>query len=254
VLRALAVAATLLLVAGAARAEWSMFGEYQRFRWTEPTIGVKEKGPLWGIGLNWDQDKPERLAFRYRGKYYFGRVDYDGSTLITNQPVQTQVDYDGLLNELQLTYRRHESPTRVGVGFGLDYWNRQLSDVQREEWWVYFVRVGAEWTQRYRDGWFFGGGIKYPFYVYENPHATSIGFTEETKLYPEGKLSLYADLGYRRGYVMVSAFYDSWRFEQSATERTSGPPCVAAFGTQTCGLFQPASNADMYGIRLHVFF
>ena len=253
-LRALAVAATLLLVAGAARAEWSVYGEYQRYRWTEPTIGVKETGPIWGLGLNWDQNKPERLAFRYRGKYYFGDVDYDGSTLITNQPVQTTVEYTGLQNELQATYRRADSNWRVVTGLGLDYWNRQLSDVQREEWWVYYVRAGTEWSQRYREGWFADGGIKFPFYVYENPHARSIGFTEDTKLYPEGRLSFYFDVGYRTRYVMVSAFYDSWRFDESKSERTSGPPCVAAFGTPTCGLFQPASNADMYGIRLHVFF
>lgn len=252
--RAVAAAALLLLLCGTARAEWSVFGEYQRYRWTEPSVGVKEKGPLWGIGLAWDQDKPERLAFRYRGKYYFGNVNYDGSTLVSNQPVQTTVDYDGFANELQATYRRQESPWRVVVGVGLDYWNRQLSDVQREEWWVYYLRAGTEWRQRYRDGWFVAGGIKYPFYVYENPHAGSIGLDEDTKLYPEGKLSLYADLGYRQGYVMISAFYDSWRFERSNTERTSGPLCVASFGTQTCGLFQPASNADMVGLRLHIYF
>lgn len=253
--RALATVATLLLVAssGAARAEWSVFGEYQGFRWTEPSVGVTEKGPLWGLGVTWAQDK-DRLSFRYRGKYYFGETEYDGSTLIGNTPVQTTVEYDGLFNEFQATYRREGSPWRTVLGAGLDYWNRQLSDTQREEWWVYFVRLGAEWSPRHRDGWLIGGGIKYPFYVYENPHARSIGLDEDTKLYPEGRISFYLDIGYRVGRVMLTAFYDSWRFDESARERTSGPLCQAAFGTQTCALYQPASNADMLGVRLHVHF
>jgi hypothetical protein len=253
---ALAALATLLLAAaGSVQAEWSAFADYQRFRWREPSVGVTEKGPLKGLGIGWSQDKPAGLAFRYQGKYYFGDVKYTGGTLVGNTPVETTVEYNGLVNELQATYRRRDSRLFTVLGVGLDYWNRQLSQVQHEEWWVYYVRLGADWGERRAVGWFVGGGLKYPFYTLVNPHARAIGFDEDTKVYPEGKLSLYADIGYRlHRNVSISAFYDSYRFDESRAERASGPTCVASFGTPTCGILQPASNADMYGVRLHVHF
>jgi hypothetical protein len=254
----LAAAAALPLLAAAsfaASAEWSAFAEYERFRWREPSVGVTEKGPLVGLGAAWTQDKASGLVFRYHGKYYFGDVKYTGGTLVGNQPVETIVEYDGLLNELQATYRGTASRLQTVVGVGLDYWNRQLSDVQREEWWVYYARVGAEWGDRQSEGWFVGGGLKYPFHVLVNPHARSIGFDQNTRLYPEGALSLYADLGYRfASRWTLSAFFDTYRFNESPAERVTGPTCLAAQGSNDCGLLQPASNARVYGLRVYFHF
>jgi hypothetical protein len=247
---------TLAAASGAAKAEWSANLEYERYRWTEPSVGVTEKGPLYGLGVGWAQEQPTTgWAFSYRGKYYFGSVDYSGGTLVGNQPVQATVDYNGLLNEVQAAYLVPEMPLRAVLGLGLDYWNRQLSSAQHEEWYVYFLRAGAEWGNRLKEGWFVGGGIKYPFYVLQNPHARSIGFDQDVKLHPKGTASLYADVGYRLGpHWTLSAFYDSYRFDQSPTERVSGATCTASFGVPTCGLLQPASNADMYGLRVYYHF
>ena len=62
-------------------------------------------------------------------------------------------------------------------------------------------------------------------------------------------------LGYRlnRKYTL-SAFYDSYRFDQSAAVNVSGQLCLDSFGVPNCRLLQPASNADMYGVRLHLHF
>jgi len=251
---ALAILLSFAAASGAARAEWSANLEYQRFRWAEPSVGVTETGPIFGIGLAWDQQRTSGWTFAYRGKYYFGSVDYDGATLVGNQPVTGSVDYDGLLNELQASHPIG-GDVRAVLGLGLDYWNRQLTAVQREQWYVYFLRAGAEWGDRLKEGWFFGGGIKYPFYVVENPHARSIGFDQDVTLHPEGTPSFYADLGCRiNRRVTVSAFYDSYRFDQSASANVSGQTCLASFGVPNCRVLQPASNADMVGLRLHLHF
>jgi len=253
---ALAILLSFAAVSGTARAEWSAGLEYQRFKWTEPSIGVSETGPLVGIGLGWDGEKPSGWALSYRGKYYFGTVDYDGATLVGGQPVKGSVDYDGLANEVGLSYAlESQRRLRAGVGLGLDYWNRQLTSVQREEWLVYFLRAGVEWGNRLQEGWFLGGGVKYPFYVVQDPHARSIGTDQDVKLHPDGRVSWYADLSYRlnRKYTL-SAFYDSYRFDQSAAVNVSGQLCLDSFGVPNCRLLQPASNADMYGVRLHLHF
>ena len=251
---ALALLLSLAAASGTARAEWSANFEYQQFKWTEPSVGVTEKGPLFGIGLGWTQISASGWGLAYRGKYYFGTIDYDGGTLVGNQPVKASVDYDGLFNEVQASYPLG-SDIRAAVGLGLDYWNRQLTRVQREEWYVYFLRAGGEWGNRLRPGWFLGGGVKYPFYVLQDPHARSIGFDQDAKLRPDGRLSFYADLGYRLNQrLTVSAFYDSYRFDQSPSVNVSGQTCLAAFGVPNCRLLQPASNADMYGLRLHLHF
>jgi hypothetical protein len=90
--------ALLLAASGTARAEWSAGLEVQRFKWTEPTVGVTETGPLWGLSLGWRDEQPSGWALAWRGKYYFGTVNYDGATLVGGQPVQGSVDYDGTPN------------------------------------------------------------------------------------------------------------------------------------------------------------
>lgn len=245
-----------LLCAGSARAEWSGSLEYQHFKWTEPSVGVTETGPLWALGLGWSDEKPSGWALSWRGKYYFGSIDYNGATLVGGQPVTGSVDYDGLFNEVQMSYPFDGARRLRGMfGLGLDYWNRQLTQVQREEWYVYFLRAGAEWGNRRQEGWFLGGGVKYPFYVVQDPHARSIGFDQDVKLHPKGKLSLYADAGYRISRdITLSAFYDSYRFDQSSAANVTGQTCQASFGVPNCRLLQPASNADMYGLRLTLHF
>ena len=246
----------LLGASGAALAEWSAGIEYQRFKWTEPSVGVTETGPLIGIGIGWSGEKPSGWGLAYRGKYYFGTVDYDGATLVGGQPIKGSVDYDGLYNEIQANYPLDRAHRIRGVlGLGLDYWNRQLTAVQREEWYVYFLRAGADFGNRLEQGWFLGAGLKYPFYVVQDPHARSIGFDQDVRLHPDGRLSLYADVGYRvTRNLSVSAFYDSYRFDQSPAANVSGQTCQASFGVPNCRLLQPASNADMYGLRLTLHF
>jgi hypothetical protein len=131
---------------------------------------------------------------------------------------------------------------------GLDYWNRQLTDVQKEEWWVTFARLGGEYGTRARPGMFAGGGVKYPLYVVEDAHLNDIGFDQNPKLHPGRAPSLYAEIGYRfdRQWTL-SGYYDSYRFKQSPGERVTG-------GGASFIVFQPESKVDSFGLRLHLHF
>ena len=66
---ALGVAALCLAgVTGSASAEWSIMGQVEHFKWTEPSVGVTEKGPRVGLGLGWTQNKSSGWLFAYRFK------------------------------------------------------------------------------------------------------------------------------------------------------------------------------------------
>jgi hypothetical protein len=253
--RAIALFGLLTLGSSSAFAEWSANLQYERFKWTEPSVGVTEKGPRVGLGAGWTQNKASGWGFAYRGALYVGSVNYDGATLVGNQPIQSTTDYAGILNEIQAIYRSSGGGAQLVAGLALDYWNRQLTKDQHEEYWVYFLRLGGEFGGRMTQGWFVGGGVKYPLYVVEDPHARDIGFDQDTTLHPGRAFSLYADIGYRFGrHWSLNGYYDSYRFKESQRSGAlTGPTCTAA-GFTSCVLFQPASNADSYGLRLHYHF
>ncbi len=229
-----AVLFALAAASGAARAEWEANVKVERFRWAESTQpGVTETGPRFGVGLAWTQNRDSGWLFGWRGELYGGSVTYSGAQLFPpNNPVSGSSGGGAAL---------------VG-GLGLDYWNRQLTDIQSEEWWVAFVRLGGELGNRSRSGPFAGAGVKYPIYIVEDAHLNDIGFDQNPKLYPGRAPSVYAELGYRfaRQWTLTG-YYDSYRFKQSPGESVTsgGVPFI---------VFQPESKVDTYGLRLHLHF
>ena len=247
---ALAVLLSLLAASGAARAEWETNVKVEHFRWAESTQpGVTETGPRFGIGAAWTQNKDSGLLFGWRGELYGGSVQYSGAQLFPpNNPVSGTTEYSGIINELQARYRTAGGGAALFAGLGLDYWNRQLTDIQSEEWWVTFVRLGGELGNRSRSGFFAGAGVKYPIYVVEDAHLDDIGFDQNPKLYPGRTASFYGELGYRfaRQWTLTG-YYDSYRFKQSPGESVTagGVPFI---------VFQPESKVDTFGLRLHLHF
>lgn len=249
-------AAGLLLGLGSsplARAEWSVSGDLEHFRWKESTSpGVTETGPISGIGLRWTQDRPAGWTFGYHGRLYFGSVDYDGSLLFSGAPVQGTTEYTGMTHEGQAVYRVPGSAAGAGLvlGLGYDYWNRELTAFQREEYQVLFLRLGGAFDRHESAGWYGGAGLKYPFWIEEDAHFPDLGFVPNPRLSPKGRLGPYAELGYRfnRRWQM-SAYYESYRFAES------GDVSVIERGTGTpFSFFQPKSSADMLGLRMHYSF
>ena len=248
-----------IAVSAPAHAGWGITGDVEHFRWEEKTDPrVTETGPMFGIGARYSQDRDAGLQFGWRGRFYFGSVDYNGSFLDTNAPATGTTQYTGLVNELQAVYRLPGNPQGLEFVSGLiwDYWNRQLSADQREQYWIGALRLGLRADRRESTGWLGGGGIKYPFFTRQDAHLTEIGFNSNPKLEPKGALSLYADAGYRfNRNITLSAYYDSYRFKESdPTPFIVNPFISGCTAPRGCQLIQPTTNVDIFGLRLEYSF
>jgi len=234
-----------------AAAEWTAHVATEHFRWAESTSpSVTESGQRVGLGIGWTQDRAAGWLLAYRGEIYGGTVHYKGATLLSGTPVESNTDYYGMKNEVQGIYRFSGGRAQLVAGLGLDYWERWLSDVQSETYYIYYLRLGGEYGGRATQGWFIGGGLKYPLYTEQNAHFDDIGFDQNPLLHPGRLTSAYAEVGYRFGRRWsTEAYYEGWRFGQSrpVTVTTGG-------GTTTFQAFQPKSNADSVGLRLHYHF
>src|SRR5688500_6479876 len=256
-IRAAALAAAAVSVP--AHAGWGITADVERFRWAESTDPrVTETGPMFGIGVRFSQERPAGWQFGWRGRLYLGSVDYDGSLLFTGAPARVTTEYRGLVNEVQAVHRLPGNPQGLELVSGLiwDYWNRQLSPDQREEYWIASLRRGLQADRRERTGWFGGGGLKYPFYTRENAHFTELGFSSNPRLEPKGAMSLYADLGYRfNRNLSLAAYYDSYRFKESdPTPGMTNPFVPDCTPPRSCRFIQPTSNVDSLGLRLQYSF
>ncbi len=248
----------------AAHAGWYADADVEHFRWAESTApSVTETGPMFGIGGGYRWLRAAGWQFAWRGRLYFGSLDYNGAFLSTNQPASGTSEYAGLANEGQAIYRVPGDANGMELvsGLVLDYWNRRLSAEQREQYWVASVRLGLNFDRREAKGWFGGGGFKYPFWTRQDAHLTKIGFNANPHLEPKGTLSVYADVGYRfTRRWSLAGYYDSYRFNESdATQRLINPSVQGCTGVAPdpaggCRVFQPQSKQDRFGLRLQYSF
>ena len=253
------IAAAGAALSAPAHAGWGISADVERFRWAEDTNPkVTESGPMIGIGARYSQDRPAGWQFGWRGRLYFGSVDYDGSFLGTNMPATGTTEYTGVVNELQAVYRLPGNPHGLEFVSGLigDYWNRQLSADQREQYWVGALRLGLRADRREATGWILGGGLKYPFYTRQDGHLTDIGFSSNPKIEPKGAVSGYADVGYRfNRNVSLTAYYDSYRFRESEPTPFIVNPSIPGCGApRGCQLVQPTTSVDVFGVRFEYSF
>ena len=116
---------------------------------------------------------------------------------------------------------------------------------QMEDWGVVYARLGVELgPQAGKPGWIAAGGLKYPFYTYENAHLTDLGFDQNPTLTPGKEWSAYASIGYRIGaHWSVVGYYDSYRFQQSASVQ-------ATLNGQQYSIYQPKSSMDVLGVQV----
>jgi hypothetical protein len=253
-----------LAASASAYAGWAITGDVEHFRWSESgDPSVTETGPMFGIGARFTQDRPAGWQFGWRGRLYFGSVDYNGAFLDTGAPATGSTDYRGVVNEAQMLYRLADNPYGLELLSGLiiDYWERQLTSFQSETYTLAALRLGINADRRQDTGWFGGAGAKYPFYVRQDAHLTDLGFSSNPPLKPKGAWSLYADAGYRFSPKWsLTGYYDSYRFKESdPTPFLINPFSAGCTGVppdppQGCQLFQPASRVDSFGLRLQYSF
>jgi hypothetical protein len=157
-----------------------------------------------------------------------------------------------VVNEGQGIYRlAHPLGVEFVGGLGLDYWERNILPDQKEDYSVLFLRLGVNFDPRLAQGWFAGGGVKWPFYVWENAHLNELDFNQNPPLNPRGQPSFYAQAGYRftRQWSLIG-YYDSYRFGESKAV----PATHRDFPGTTFLIFQPASNIDTLGLRVRYSF
>jgi hypothetical protein len=253
------LAGALGLLAAAGRpacAQWSVSAELERFRWAESVSpSITETGPRLALGLQWVQDREAPWRLGYGGRLYSGSTDYRGAFLFSGAPARGTTEYLGLTHELQAIHRlplTQAADAELVAGIGWDYWERELSAFQKEEYSVAFLRLGGRFGARSASGWFAGGGLKLPMYARLDANLRSIGFDRNPAFRPEGRPSLYADLGYRyAGPWSLIGYYDSYRFGASDPELVTD--LVVTPGAQFL-LHQPKSRVDTFGVRLQYRF
>jgi hypothetical protein len=243
--------ALIVLVAttGDAYAQFFLGAGIEYFHWREDTqpIEVKESGPRAVFTLGYTQPRASGLLFAYRGRAYAGEVDYDGALLFSpSVPVHGNTRYFGSANEAQLRYR-------FGAGFdllaaaGLDIWRRELSANQKEDYYIGFARLGAEYNA-IGPGWTAGAGLKYPFWTHENAHFTDLGYDQNPALHSGKDISGYGQIGYRfAGHWAVLGYGESYRFKQSS-------PVFVTNGSGTGAFVQPATDTYVLGVKVEYTF
>lgn len=246
---AAALAASTILAAGAARAEWSIGAGFESFKWKESTSPtVEETGLRYSLNLSWEQSRAPGLSAGYHLKLYNGNVDYTGATLFGGVPVSAETHYRGLINEVQAWYRMPNN-FDIMLAFGWDHWDRKFTaSAQEETWEVVYGKLGAVWNMAVKQGFYAGAGIKYPVYTRENANFPDLGATGNPRLKPGKDVSLYAKLGYRVNPSWdVIAYYDSFRFKQSNV-------VAVPFPGGTAGFVQPESKMDVFGMSINYNF
>jgi hypothetical protein len=248
--RVLVCTLLLALVAGRAQAQLAVSGGLEYMHWAEDTqpISVRERGVLATVGLAFTQNREKGFLFAYRGKLYFGDVDYDGALLFApSVPVTGTTRYTGVANEAQLRYRVGYGLDFLAAG-GVDVWERELSATQKEDYTIAFVRLGVESNSK-RNGWLFGAGIKYPVWTRENAHFDDLGYDQNPYLKPGKSVSVFGQVGYRfRDHWALIGYLDSFRFSQSNLVS------VTRNGVPAGAFYQPASDLYVVGLKLEYSF
>jgi hypothetical protein len=235
-----------------ANAELHLGGGLEYFDWREDTSPqVKETGPVAAFHAAWIQDKSSGVLFGAKGRVWTGSVDYEGASLVTNQPLSGTTDYFGLGGEGQLRFRTAVRGNHLDflLGLGWEYWLRQLTRSQSEEYTLLAARAGLETSPGEKAAGLLAGiAVKYPFYVYENGNFKDIGARNNPILKPKGTASATAHLGYRLDNKwQIVGYYESVWLRASDpvyVDFPSGSALPAGF------YYQPESHMNVFGLRL----
>lgn len=189
---------------------------------------------------NFSRDYPGYLA-RLKTHFYGAIVDYDGHTSLGTR-VMTKVDYAGWRSEFLLGYRggdlRRLSGLEIQFGSELDVWMRHLrsaNDVQGNPASGYFENYFVL-SPKASLGFYLKPlrtqmqiGTKYPLARHEYVMMRLETFNQGYWLRPGKQFSFFASLewqiplwgGYRH---RMRAYYESFRFAQSAVSNNSYQP------------------------------
>jgi hypothetical protein len=244
--RLAALAVVLTLAASKAHAQLSLGAGVQYFRWSEHTSpAVTESGPLLAIALGLAQSPAAPLRVAYRGRGGIGIADYRGSFLFSPQvPATATTVFATMGHEAQLRARAPANLEAVGA-LTFDWWHRQLSARQQEDYQTLSLRISVERAERGSRGWSGGGGLQLPLAVREDAHFTDLGYQENPSLEPGRRAGWFASLGYRfASHVSCVGTFDTFHLDRSK------PVSLKSRGGAVATAFQPATDLLFMGIGI----
>lgn len=250
---------------------WSLRGGLEYFRWQELDQGgsqlVQEKGPRLGLTVGFDNltRRSPGVLLGAEGRLYGGEVDYDGETVETGQPVNSETRYlGGRLEALVGSRLSAALGARVDLDLvatlGGEWWLRSIRDSRLsngtrvsgydEYYTVVYAKLGLGpvWQLEGRQIRL-RGGIKYPVYTKEVVDTSSIGFEDDAELEPEPRVAAYAslttDLSERpSGTLFLNGFYEGYRFGDS------DPDVIRRRDGVLVSVYQPRIRSDVFGLEL----
>lgn len=211
----------------------------------------------------------KNIGLVYSAKLYTGDVDYDGQYQ-DGTPVTSETGYAGVNVEVRGLFsspprspgfpRRaaRSAPLAVAIGLGVDSWTRDIKGAggYEEEYLLPYLRLGLEQTLDERAGaWSSRGGVLFPFNVQEK-----VNLLDGIDLEPEGKPSLYFDVGYRLTPEWELEFgYQGYRLGESdissePVTQNGVPVDINGDGFAPDYVLQPESDLDTFSFALRYQF
>lgn len=234
-----------------------VYGHVENFNWKEYLLGqeiVRDSGPLYGIGADLNISPPMMLMFEVNGEFYFGNLDYDGfiQHAYGLEPYRGKTQYLGIKGSgdvamiLDVTGHFYLKPY---LGLGVNAWQRRLDNSGRrvygyDESWLTlfpFAGLGAGLPINRKVEVFGKAELRLAAYNIEKVDLSNLGGPSGVYLSPGRQPSFYAETGVNVAFVSLSLFYETLRFGESDIDRATD-------------MFQPESNADMYGVKLGAVF
>lgn len=252
-------------------AELRAYPTFQYFTWEEFNDRgerlLKEKGPLFGVGVAATVDLHDNFLFLGgKAELFGGRVDYDGQTTDTDPqfdglPVSTNVNYFGGKLETDFSWRL-KGPAgflEPFAGLGYRHWVRNIeasatdppvvvrTAEATEEWLSLYARLGLRSTFYLSDTVRLSleGGAKHPFLNRNYAEA----FGRNITLEPRGRWSAFGEVGLQVDRFRPAFFYEGFRYASSPSIVVLDPR-DGSFAE----VFQPKSESDIFGISLSYAF
>jgi len=244
--------AVLVVVAllGFSSAGYSLevYGKTEHVTWKEYEGGsqlLKESGWLYGLGVT-HRFLISPVIIQPQLEIFGGRVDYKGQ-ITAGTPVDTDTSYfvTSLIGDVRypVVVSKNMSVEPL-LGLGYRYWTRSLETTTvgnitavgyTEVWDYLYGRLGVHSIFAFTGKTFLTttAGVKLPIWSKMNSNLYNLG------LKPEGRSSVFADIGIQHKRLTVGLFYEGLRFGAS--------PVVSGF-------YQPESKADIYGLKIGLIF
>ena len=236
--------------------ENSIYLSLSSFTWAEYDVNgaelLTESGPHVVIGAKTRAALTEALTVQLKGELFGGNVDYDGQDIQTKMPVVSDANYSGFTGEVDVGLKviaSQRSALEPFAAIGLRWWKREVEDVSfiagfLEKWSTVYTRLGIRGDHAYAEDFriFAEGGIKSPLSIKNKVDLTDRGLSDVT-LKPGNKPSYFAEVGVKRKTMMASFYYEGMRFSRSNAKPIPGDL-----------IWQPESEADLFGLRLGVVF